>query len=73
MEVPKSPRLGVSQLCETITSCVDLQLGQGLNQSCTPRQDLFNDVLHARESGRFPIFCGRESNCQFDSRPFFWP
>ncbi len=22
-------------------------------------------------SGRFPIFSGRESNCQFDSQPFF--
>ncbi len=29
--------------------------------------------LHARESGRFLTFSGRESNCQFDSRPFFWP
>ncbi len=29
--------------------------------------------LHARKSGRFPIFSGRESNCQFDSQPFFWP
>jgi hypothetical protein len=29
--------------------------------------------LHARKSGRFPTFNGRESNCQFDSRPFFWP
>ena len=23
--------------------------------------------------GRFPTFSGRESNCQFDSRPFFCP
>ncbi len=23
--------------------------------------------------GRFPSFSGRESNCQFDSRPFFCP
>jgi hypothetical protein len=29
--------------------------------------------LHASKSGRFPTFSGRESNCQFDSRPFFWP
>ncbi len=28
--------------------------------------------LQAKESGRFQTFCGRESNCQFDSRPFFW-
>ncbi len=29
--------------------------------------------LHARNSGSFPTFCGRESNCQFDFRPFFLP
>jgi hypothetical protein len=27
--------------------------------------------LYARELGRFPTFSGQESNCQFDSRPFF--
>ncbi len=27
--------------------------------------------LHARKMGRFPIFSGRESNYQLDSRPFF--
>ncbi len=27
--------------------------------------------LHATKSGRFLTFNGRESNCQFDSRPFF--
>jgi len=29
--------------------------------------------LHARKSGRFLTFNGRESNYQFDSRLFFWP
>jgi hypothetical protein len=29
--------------------------------------------LHIKKSGRFPTFSGRESNCQFDSQPFFWP
>ncbi len=29
--------------------------------------------LHLSESGRFSTFSGRESNCQFDFRPFFWP
>jgi hypothetical protein len=28
---------------------------------------------HARKSGRFLTFSGRESNYQFDSWPFFWP
>jgi len=29
--------------------------------------------LQPSKSGRFPIFSSRESNWQFDSRPFFWP
>ncbi len=29
--------------------------------------------LHARKSGRFSTFNGRQSNYQFNSRPFFWP
>jgi hypothetical protein len=29
--------------------------------------------LHTPGSGRFSTFSGRESNCQFDSRPFFRP
>ncbi len=29
--------------------------------------------LHRQESGRFSTFSDWESNCQFDSRAFFWP
>ncbi len=29
--------------------------------------------LNAGNLGRFLTFSGWESNCQFDSRPFFWP
>ncbi len=29
--------------------------------------------LTLKKLGRFLTFSGRESNCQFDSRPFFWP
>ncbi len=29
--------------------------------------------MHVRKSGRFSTFSGQESNCQFDSQPFFWP
>jgi hypothetical protein len=47
MGIPKSLRLGVSQLCGTITCCVDLWSGQGQNQSCSPRRELSNDVLYA--------------------------
>jgi hypothetical protein len=46
MGVSKSPRLGVMQLCGTITSCVELRLGWGLNWSCSPRRDLSNGVSH---------------------------
>ncbi len=58
MGVPKSLRLGVPQLCRTITSGVDLRSGRGLNQSCSPRRELSNDMSHAtstpKKSGRFP-------------------
>jgi hypothetical protein len=47
MGVSKSLRLEVLQLCGTITSCVDLWSGWGLNQSCSPCPDLFNSVPHA--------------------------
>jgi hypothetical protein len=45
--VSKSLRLGVPQLCETITSCIDLRSRQVLNRSCSPRRKLSNDMLHA--------------------------
>jgi hypothetical protein len=59
------------------------------NFACKPRIEMKNEAklqpssrafqqyvarhLSARKFGRFPTFNGRESNCQFDSRPFFWP
>ncbi len=30
-------------------------------------------LLQTSDAGRFQTFSGRESNCQFDSRPFFCP
>jgi hypothetical protein len=47
MGVPKSPRLRVPQLYETITYGANLQLGRDLNQSCSACQDLSNDMSHA--------------------------
>jgi hypothetical protein len=41
MEVPKSPRLELPRLCGTIISCA------GLKRSCSPRQELSNNVSHA--------------------------
>jgi hypothetical protein len=42
----KSPSMGVPQLCGTITSGADLRSGRGLNQSCSLRRELSNDMLH---------------------------
>jgi hypothetical protein len=47
MGVPKLSRLGVPQLCRTITSCADLWSRWILNRSCSPCQELFNGMLHA--------------------------
>jgi hypothetical protein len=47
MGVPKLPRLGAVQLCGTITFGVDLRSRRGLNQSCSPCQELSNSMLHA--------------------------
>jgi hypothetical protein len=46
MGVPKFPRLGVPQLCETITSCADLRSGWGFNRSCSPHWELSNGMSH---------------------------
>jgi hypothetical protein len=44
--VPKSPRLGLLQLWGTITLHADLWLRWGLKQSCSPRRELSNGMLH---------------------------
>jgi hypothetical protein len=45
--VPKSLRLELLWLCETIETFVNLRLGWGLKRSCSPCQELSNDVSHA--------------------------
>jgi len=47
MGAPKFPKLGLLQLWSPITLCVDPWLRWRLKQSCSPRQDLSNDMLHA--------------------------
>jgi hypothetical protein len=74
--VPKLSRFGLLGLWTFITSRPELGSEQGLNQSCSSPQAFQWCVtlyLHAPESGWFPTFSGRESNWQFDSRPFFRP
>jgi hypothetical protein len=45
--VPKLPRFGLSQLCDTINLCLDLWLGRGLKKNCSSCWELFNGVLHS--------------------------
>ncbi len=74
--VPKSRQMGLPPLWSPITLRADLGSLCGLKQSCSSHRELSNDVarpLKLSKSGRFPAFCGRESNWQFDSRSFFWP
>jgi hypothetical protein len=44
---PKCPSFRLLGLWTVIAPRLDLRLGRGLNQSCSPRRDLFNDVLHS--------------------------
>jgi hypothetical protein len=45
--VPKFPKLGFLQLWGPITLCANLRLRWGLKKSCTPCQELSNDMSHA--------------------------
>ncbi len=44
--VLKFPKFGLLQLWGCITLLANLQLRWGLKQSCSPHQELFNDMLH---------------------------
>jgi hypothetical protein len=46
MGVLKLPTLGLLRLWRLITLCDDLWLRSGLNQSCSPCQELFNGMSH---------------------------
>jgi hypothetical protein len=61
--IPRTPRLesrdcpetvpgGVPGLWELITLDCKVWSWQGLNQTCNPRRDLFNDVSHSQFGGR---------------------
>jgi len=47
VKVPKLPKLGFLQLWGPITLRADLWLKWGLKQSCSPHQELSNNILHA--------------------------
>ncbi len=47
MEVSKLPKLRLLQLWSPITLCANLRSQWGLNQSCSTRWELSNDMSHA--------------------------
>jgi hypothetical protein len=47
---PETVRVGVPGLWAFITPCPDLGSGRGLNQSCSPRRELSNAMLHSRSA-----------------------
>ncbi len=77
--VSKLPKLGFPRLQCPITSranfifWIKMRFKEKLQPSSRAFQQRVARHLHATKSGRFPTFSGRESNCQFDFRPFFWP
>jgi hypothetical protein len=75
MGVPKFPKLGLLQLWGCITLCADLWSRWGLKQSCSPCQELFNNMLHATYKqgnwcNSWLLVVGSQI-CQFDSYPIF--
>ncbi len=67
---------GLPELWTAITPDYRVRSQRGLNQSCSPCRAFQRHVARSNRMsgrGRFPTFSGRESNCQFDSRPFFCP
>jgi len=75
--VSKLSRVELLGLWTLISPSSDLRLEWGLNQSCSSPQELSNapsqSFCRRREEVDSWLFSGRESNSQFDSRPFFCP
>jgi hypothetical protein len=75
MGVSKFSKLGTSTNLGPCNFLCRPPMRWGLEQNCSPCQKLFNGVSHAKcTQGNWAIstFSGRELNCQFDYRPFFW-
>jgi hypothetical protein len=49
---PETVPSGVPELWELITPDFQVWSQRGLNQTCSPRRDLFNDVLHSQFGDR---------------------
>ncbi len=54
---PETVPSGVPGLWELITPDCGVWSWRGLNQTCSPRRDLFNDVLHSQFGGRKEVDC----------------
>ncbi len=77
MGVLKFPKLGLPRLWKSITFVckppIEMRSKAKLQPSSRDFQRYVAHHLQVRKLGRFLTFSGRESNSQFDSRPFFWP
>ncbi len=52
---------------------IEMRSKERLQPSSGSFQQFVASHLYTKKSGRFLTFNGWESNCQFDSQPFFWP
>ncbi len=82
MGILKFPKLGLMIPATPVTSgahnfvCkppIEMRSQSKLQPSLKTFQQCVRHHLYIRKLGRFLIFIGRKSNCQFYSRPFFWP
>ncbi len=74
---PENVPGGVPGLWELITPDFRVGSQQGLNQNCSPRRALSNDVSHSQIGCREEVYSRLlvvgSQTAQFDSRPFFCP
>ncbi len=82
LRVPKSPKLGLPQLWSPTTlephnfvkrPWIEMQSKAKLQPSLRAFQQYVARPIQTSKSGRFLTFSCKESNWQFDSRPFFRP
>ncbi len=74
---PEIPKVGTSMTLGphnfVYIPLIEMRFKAKLYPSSRSFQRYVTNHLHARKLSQFLTFNGRESNCQFDSRPFFWP
>ncbi len=74
---PEIPTIGIPAILEannlTCRPLIAMRSKAKLQPLSKALQRYFARCLHARKSTQFLNFSGWESNCQFDSRPYFCP